>query len=32
MNQDLENTADDLELRASPELVNEPAKVVQPME
>ena len=32
MDQDLENTVDDLELRASPELVNQPAEVVQPME
>lgn len=32
MDQDLENTADDLELRASPELVNQPAEVVQPMD
>lgn len=32
MNQDLENTEDSLELRASPELLNKPAEVVQPME
>lgn len=31
MDQDLENTADDLELSASPELVNKPAEVVQPV-
>lgn len=32
MDQDLENTEDSLELRASPELLNKPAEVVQPME
>ena len=32
MDQDLENSQEDLELRASPELLNKPAEVVQPME
>lgn len=32
MNQDLENTEEDLELRASPELLNKPTEVVQPMD
>ena len=32
MDQDLENTEEDLELRASPELLNQPAEVVQAMD
>ena len=32
MDQDLENTVDDLEFRASPELLNKPAEVVRPMD